>query len=75
MKTKIFQIIIFDYGIGFEYSRYKGEANPKKENYNSDGSIKKYKIYKSFHKYSNPYIAFRFMWNYSILFRLYLNRD
>ena len=68
MKTDIFKIIIFNYGIGFEF--LKNDYNP----ITGDGSLSKFKFYKSWYKYSNPFFVARFFYNYTFLIRLYLDR-
>jgi len=74
-RTEIFSIIILGYGIGIVFFKSKKECNPNKKEYSSDGSIEKYSLYKSLHRYSNPYINFHFLWNYGLLFRLFLRRE
>lgn len=74
-KTILLSFVIFNYGLSIEFFKSKKECNPNKKNYSSDGSIPKYKLYKSLHRYSNPYVNFHFLWNYGLLFRLILNRE
>lgn len=70
----IFKIIFLGYGISLEWLTTDHECNPNKKDYTSDGSISKNKFYYSWYRFSNPYVAFHFLWNYRILIRLHLNR-
>jgi len=72
--AKIFQLVLFGYGIGLLYMKNDKECNPKKDSYNSDGSIEKFEIEFCNNKYSNPQIVLRLFWNHTIVFRIYLKR-
>ncbi|MCR8709843.1 hypothetical protein [Aliarcobacter butzleri] len=65
---------IFGYGLGFEIKKSDKNYNPNKPNYKNDGSIKKYNFDKWVSKYSDWYFHFSFFYNYSFIFRIYLNR-
>ena len=72
---KIFKIVVLNYGFSLEYRISEKEFNPNKKGCSNDGSIEKYSAAIRFYRYSNPYAVFHFFWNYTILFRLILNRD
>ena len=74
MRIKLFSFIFLGYGITLEYSKADKNHNPKSQNYNSDGSVRKFSIYKSISCYDDHFIAVRFFYNYSIIIRLHLNR-
>lgn len=67
MKQKIFILIIFGYGFGLEYRNDKDIKNIEK--------AKKYRFSKCTHEFSNWYFAFGFFHKYTLVFRIYLNRE
>ena len=71
MKTTIFEIIIFGYGIGLLYSKAKKQHNPKAKGYNSDGSVKKHKIIFDFDGFTTEQIRIRVFYNHTFLIRFF----
>lgn len=69
----ILSLIIFQYGITLKFTKAEKNHNPKSKEYNSDGSVKKFKLYKSFYQYSHYYLGIRIFYNYTIT--LFIHRN
>jgi len=71
---KILSVIIMGYGLTFFYRRYEGEANPNKKNYDSDGSVPKFKWSANTSEFSNWQFVVKLFYNYTFILRIELNR-
>jgi hypothetical protein len=74
MTYLLFDLKICGYGLGVDFSKATENYNPNKQNYKSDGSVKKFKFSKRTYEYSDWYFALRFFYNYTFAFRIFLNR-
>lgn len=69
-----FNLKINGYGLGFEIKKSDKNYNPNKPNCKNDGSVNKFRFSKSTYEFSDWYFAFSFFYNYSFIFKIYLNR-
>ena len=75
MSKRVFlSLILMGYGFTIFYGKADKDHNPKSKNYNSDRSVRKFRICKVFHEYSDWQITFYMFYNYSLTFRLNMNR-
>lgn len=73
-KRVLISLIFLGYGFTIIYGKSDENHNPKSKNYNSDGSVKKFRIYKVFYEDIDWQITFYMFYNYSLTFRLNMNR-
>ena len=72
---KIFSLILFGYGVGLEYRKEDKNYNPKKPNCQNDGTIHSFDFDKYISKYTNWCFTFGFLYNYTLILRVYLNKE
>ena len=73
-RLKIISIIIIGYGITIYYRKSEVDHNQKSKKYNSDGSVKKFRVIWNISEWNDWQMSVRFFYNYSITFRLNMNR-
>lgn len=74
MRIDLVSLKLFGYGFGIEYRKTQKDHNPKSKNYNGDGSVKKIRFIKYAGEWNDWHFTVRYFYNYSLTFRIYLNR-
>ena len=74
MRQNIITLSILGYGTRIRFVKNDKQANPKHKDYDSDGSIPKYKFYTNFNEFSNGSIVIGFWWNYRVVINILMNR-